>query len=337
MDRNEWDYDPFGGEILPNGYIVGRGTQDMKCVTIQYIEALRRLKDRKIQPLRSIHIVIVPDEEIGGRDGMATFLKTPEFQQMQPIALALDEGLANPTEEFTVFYGERSPWWVYINAEGATGHASRFITDTAVEKLMKVCQKALEFRKQEEEKLQLEPGCKHSMMKKKTLGDVTTLNLTVLQAGVSSDEGKSYAFNVIPASAKAGFDVRISPSLPFEEFEQILDEWCAEEGVTWSYADTNPPLHKHAVTSIDPEENFWWKVFQKSCKSNGLQLQTEIFPAASDSRYLRQLGIPALGFSPMNNTPILLHEHNEMLHKDVFLRGISVYENLLIDLTQAEE
>jgi aminoacylase len=35
------------------------------------------------------------------------------------------------------------------------------------------------------------------------LGDVTTLNLTVLKAGVTAD-GKTYNYNVIPTEAEAG-------------------------------------------------------------------------------------------------------------------------------------
>ena len=42
-----------------------------------------------------------------------------------------------------------------------------------------------------------------------------------------------------------------------------------------------------------------------------------------------QLGIPALGFSPMNNTPILLHDHNEFLNEKVFLRGIDIYCDII--------
>lgn len=42
-----------------------------------------------------------------------------------------------------------------------------------------------------------------------------------------------------------------------------------------------------------------------------------------------QAGYPALGFSPMNRTPVLLHDHNEFLNEDVFLRGIDIYARLL--------
>lgn len=40
-------------------------------------------------------------------------------------------------------------------------------------------------------------GCKHSQAKK--LGDVTTLNLTMLKAGVTGDGGETWNLNCIPA------------------------------------------------------------------------------------------------------------------------------------------
>lgn len=42
-----------------------------------------------------------------------------------------------------------------------------------------------------------------------------------------------------------------------------------------------------------------------------------------------QVGVPALGFSPMNRTPVLLHDHDERLHEAVFLRGVDIYTQLL--------
>lgn len=63
-----------------------------------------------------------------------------------------------------------------------------------------------------------------------------------------------------------------------------------------------------------------------------MDVETEVFPAATDSRFMRKLGIPALGFSPMSNTEILLHEHNESLHKDTFVKGIAVYVTIFQDM-----
>ena len=49
-----------------------------------------------------------------------------------------------------------------------------------------------------------------------------------------------------------------------------------------------------------------------------------------------QLGYPAIGFSPMNNTPILLHDHNEFLNENVFLRGIEIYCEIITALGNVE-
>ncbi|KAE9033282.1 Aminoacylase-1 [Phytophthora rubi] len=326
--REHWKHDPFNPTVLEDGMIYGRGTQDMKSVGVQYVEAVHRLKMAGFVPSRNIHLLFVPDEEIGGVHGMEAFLASKQYKSIQPVAFAFDEGLANPSDAFTVFYGERVPWWFYVKATGPTGHGSRFIENTATSKIIDVCNKTLAFRVEQETLLNVDSGCKHGDMKKRNLGDVTTVNLTMLQSGVSQDGGKTHALNVIPTEAVAGFDVRISPHMDLQKFKAMLDEWCSAEGLSWEFVSWwKNPLHEHYTTSVD-DTNVWWKLFEEGCKEIGVPVEAEVFPAATDSRFLRQLGIPALGFSPMNKTEILLHEHNECLHKDIFLRGIDVFETL---------
>lgn len=180
-----WTVEAFDA-VEVDGRIYGRGAQDMKCVCAQYLVALRRLKAQGRLPFRrTVHLTFVPDEEIGGVQGMGAFLQTETYKALCPIGLALDEGLANVDDKFTVFYGERAPMWVIVTANGPTGHGSRFIANTAVEKLVELSGKALAFRKAQEEELGHTGGCAHCNAKK--LGDVTTLNITMLSAGVSAD------------------------------------------------------------------------------------------------------------------------------------------------------
>lgn len=115
----------------------------MKSVCIQYIEAVVRLKQSGFRSKRNIYLSYVPDEEIAGVQGMKAFLESPQFEAISPIAFALDEGLANPEDAFTVFYGERTGWPLFIKAEGPTGHGSRFIQNTATSQLIKICNKVL--------------------------------------------------------------------------------------------------------------------------------------------------------------------------------------------------
>lgn len=66
-DESAWTVPPFDG-LRKNGIIYGRGSQDMKCVCMQYVEAL--VKIRQLHPTwipaRSVYLTFVPDE---GTDG----------------------------------------------------------------------------------------------------------------------------------------------------------------------------------------------------------------------------------------------------------------------------
>lgn len=104
-----WTHPPFDAGIDEDGKIFGRGAQDMKCVGMQYLAAIRELKRNGVRMKRTIHIVYTPDEEVGGFEGMLEFVKTTDFQALN-IGFALDEGLANPNDEFSVFNGERYIW-----------------------------------------------------------------------------------------------------------------------------------------------------------------------------------------------------------------------------------
>ncbi|RNA41112.1 aminoacylase-1, partial [Brachionus plicatilis] len=147
-DPNYWKYDPFAGFVDENGNIFARGVQDMKSVGIQHLEVIRKMKENKMRPKRTIHLTFVPDEEIGGETGFLPFLDTKEFTEMN-VGVALDEGQASPNEEFCVYYGERLSWWLYLTVSGNTGHGSRFIEKTAAEKLQRLLNKFLEYREQQ--------------------------------------------------------------------------------------------------------------------------------------------------------------------------------------------
>ena len=61
------------------------------------------------------------DEEIGGALGMQLFVKTEEFQSLN-VGFCLDEGLANPEDAYTVFYGERAIWCKWVGLLQLTPH-----------------------------------------------------------------------------------------------------------------------------------------------------------------------------------------------------------------------
>ena len=196
--------------------------------------------------------------------------------------------------------------------------------------------RALDFRKEQKDKLfngGSHAGCAHAVAL--TLGDVTSLNVTMMRSGVQSNGID--VLNVIPPYAEAGMDIRISPHIEPADIGKMLDLWCEEckvEGgsVKWSFLE-NSRAYKHATTSTDPNVNPWWGVFTNVLQGDlGITTVPSVFPAATDSRFLRAIGIRAIGFSPIRRSPILLHEHNEYLDEAVFLEGCEVYIKLLAAL-----
>lgn len=307
--EDKWTYPPFDAHIDEKGNIYARGSQDMKCVGIQYLEAIRRMKLTGQRFKRTIHISFVPDEEIGGVLGMEDFVHTKDFQALN-IGFALDEGVASPEESFFMFYGERSIWHVVIECSGNPGHGSLLLDNTAGEKIRVIIDRFMDFRAKEKAKLE-DP--------KIQLGDITSINLTLLKGGVQP--------NVIPPCLTAIFDCRLDPSVDHNEFEAMIKKWCEEAGsdVTYSFEQKNPKVEN---TKLD-DSNLFWIAFKKACDDLAIQLQIGIFPGGTDSRYIRQVGIPAIGFSPMNKTKILLHDHDEYLNKDIFLKGIEIYMKII--------
>lgn len=321
VDQHKWNCDAFEGKRYENGDIYGRGTQDMKCVGIQHLELIRKMKLNNVRPERTIHLTFVPDEEIGGLTGLGPFLEMDDFKDLN-VGVAFDEGQASDVEEFCIYYGERVAWWINLTCNGPTGHGSRFIENTAAEKLQKVINSFLAFREEEKSRLQNKCACLK-------LGDVTSINLTRLSGGI--------ARNIVPSEFKATFDIRITPKTSIKEFENKLKTWIKEaegsdEG-SITYECKEWEVSKgFALTSIDETKNAWWKCFLDSCKELNIKTSTEIFPAATDSRFLREKGIPAFGFTPLNNTPILLHDHNEFINDKIFEKGVDIYYTVVLNM-----
>lgn len=93
---------------------------------------------------------------------------------------------------------------VEFRITGTAGHGSRLLENTAGEKLQRLLAKYVEFRNQELQKL--------NGIGQLTIGDVTTVNLTVLNGGQQ--------LNVVPSTIVAKFDIRVAADLPFSDMDK---------------------------------------------------------------------------------------------------------------------
>ncbi|CAH1115008.1 unnamed protein product [Psylliodes chrysocephalus] len=304
--EEKWTHKPFSAYVDEKGNIFARGSQDMKSVGIQYLEAIRRLKLQGVSIRRTIHISFVPDEEIGGVEGMKAFVDTNDFKNLN-VGFALDEGIASPNNEYPIFYAERVIWQMLFHIPGHPGHGSLLLENTAGEKASYILNKLYEFRRGEQQKLKENPNL--------TIGDVTTVNLTQIHGGVQT--------NVIPPEFILTVDCRLAITVDFKKFEETLNRWCKEAG-QGVYIEFEQKQSLVTPTKVD-NTNPYWVAFKEAADELGLKLKQQVFPGGTDSRYIRTAGIPAVGFSPISNTPVLLHDNDESLNTDVFLKGIETY------------
>lgn len=106
-----------------------------------------------------------------------------------------------------------------------------------------------------------------------------------------------------------------------------------------------------------------WQAFQRTAKQLNITVVARVFPGGTDGASLRkvtiffiirnfateqkqisnnilflyllshQVNVPVFGFSPMTETPVLLHSNDEYVTDKVYLRGIDIYKVLIPQLS----
>jgi len=287
----------------------------MKSVGIQYVEALHRLVVAGNTFQRDIYLLYVPDEEISGLS--ASILADTQRWKDMNVGCILDEGLATEDDVYTVFYGQRTNFRTQMEFHGATGHGSRFIENAAISQATAVLSQALAYRDSQEQKM---------IDNNLTLGRVTTLNPTILQAGVQIDG--IYSSNVVPSTAMIMFDIRVTPD-DIAGMPELIMNWTKS---AYNCTVTPNPLFTIGIPQINITDNAWWSVFTSALDSMNATYIPDIFSAGSDGRFFLLKNYTVIGFSPLNNTPVLLHDHNEFVNNMTLLHGVKIYEKIIQNL-----
>lgn len=89
-DSEGWEVDPFGG-VIKDGYVYGRGSQDMKSQMIAALEGLELLLKEGKTPKRTILFCFGHDEELRGTYGALEISKYLEAEGVR-LEYAIDEG-----------------------------------------------------------------------------------------------------------------------------------------------------------------------------------------------------------------------------------------------------
>lgn len=88
------------------------------------------------------------------------------------------------------------------------------------------------------------------------LGDVTTINLTMINGGCQ--------INVVPTELSVSFDIRLSINVDINKMREIVQKWCCDAGPGVSVQFKDNPIRVKPTKLND--RNPWWVVFKKECE-----------------------------------------------------------------------
>ena len=312
LNTEKWIAPPFAA-VIDNGIIIGRGVQDMKGVGAVHYYALKALYDAGIQLARTVHIVAVPDEEIGGFTGTQQFVETAFFKTMN-CGFVIDEGVASGDETTVVIkVTERKPLQIQITVTGLLAHGSKLNAFNAIHELVRLLHTIITHHHAEQKK-----SATHAE------GLLLSMNITSLLAGVHNNNQTS--FNMVPDSATATVDIRVPPTMKVRDAVDFIEQLLQKH--------TNSSYTVHATVPDQADEDVYqtqlYNALVKTVKNYGMQSRPLFFEGSSDLRFYKKLKLDGVGFTPFT-THDNIHGTNESLPIADLIQGKNIMALFLKD------
>ena len=151
FEVDHWTVEPLGGEVR-DGYIWGRGAQDMKGMGIMELMVFLLHKRLDLPLTRDLTFMAVADEEAGSAYGVE-FLDR-EHPELLDCDYVINEGGAGSSEVFgvqrpvfNIGVSEKGPFWLKLRATGRPGHGSVPHDDNASDRLVRALQRINEWER----------------------------------------------------------------------------------------------------------------------------------------------------------------------------------------------
>lgn len=186
-DRGAWSRDPFAAEIV-DGVLFGRGAADMKGALAAFVAAVDGFLAANSAPCGSISLLITGDEEGPAVNGTRKVLDWMARRGETADVCLVGEPTSVEAVGDTVKIGRRGSLSCTVTVEGVPGHvAYPHLADNPAARLVRMLAAALETR--------FDDGTAHFQP--------TALAITSIDIG-------NPATNVIPAQARAAFNIRFN-------------------------------------------------------------------------------------------------------------------------------
>ena len=317
-DASHWKVPPFSGEIK-DGYIWGRGAQDMKDEGLAQLVAMVMLKREKVALDRDVIFLAVSDEEVEGT-GTDWFI-SHQRDMLGNAEFLINEGGENLLENGEVKYvgvdvGEKTTYWLHVVAHGRPGHGSRPNPDSAPNRLVRALSRILAYHPPlrvlpavDEFLRDMAPyeppgraayyrNIRKAIEDKKFQEEVErdeSLNFLLRDTISLTMLGGSEQTNVIPPEAWANLDVRILPGGDPKAFLETLRRVVNDPDVT-----IEPLNAEFRVANYSGTDNALFAAIREVAAKYfpGTPVVPHITSGYTENQRYRPLGIISYGFTP---------------------------------------
>jgi acetylornithine deacetylase/succinyl-diaminopimelate desuccinylase-like protein len=321
-DPSHWKVPPFSGE-MKDGYIWGRGAQDMKDEGLAQLVAMVMLKREKIALDRDVIFLAVADEEVDGT-GTDWFINH-QRDLLENAEFLINEGGENLLENGKVGYvgvdvGEKTTYWLHVVAHGTPGHASRPNAESAPNRLVRALNKIIAYHTpirvlpvvqeflrdmapyQPPERAAQYRNIRKAVEDRKFQEEIekdASLNFLLRDTIALTMLRGSDQTNVIPPEAWANLDVRILPGGDPKAVLEALRRVVNDPDVT-----IEPLNAEFRVANSSGTDNALFAAIREVSAKYfpGTPVVPHITSGYTENQRYRPLGMVAYGFNPYTAT-----------------------------------
>jgi acetylornithine deacetylase/succinyl-diaminopimelate desuccinylase-like protein len=353
-DAAHWKVPPFSGEIK-DGYLWGRGAQDMKDEGLAQLVTMVMLKREKVALDRDVIFLGVSDEESEGT-GTDWFI-AHQRDLLENAEFLINEGGENLLEHGKVKYvgvdvGEKTTYWLHVVAHGRPGHGSRPNPDSAPNRLVRALDRILAYKtplrvlpvvdeflrdmapQETPERAAEYRAMQKAVADKKFQEEVEkdeSLNFLLRDTISLTMMGGSEQTNVIPPEAWANLDVRILPGGDPKAVLEAVRRVVNDPNVT-----VQPMNDEFRVANYSGTDNRLFAAIREVSGKYfpGTPVVPHITSGYTENQRYRPLGISSYGFNPYTATEDegnTEHGNDERIRVEEVRRG----PRILLDVVAA--
>jgi len=322
--REDWDFDPFKLQEI-DGYFRGRGSIDDKAMASIFVANMIKLVKEGFRPDRDIILALTADEELSDSPHDGAHWLIDHHRDLIDAALAINEGGGGALKDgkpsrLVVQLAEKVYQTYRLEAKDPGGHSSLPRRDNPIYRLAQGLERLARFdfpvalnavtRAYFERAVATESPDIAAALTALLAGRTDAVELAPLSASavynaqirttcVATMLDAGHAENALPQTARATVNCRIMPDQPVAEVENTLVRVIGDPRIAVI------PVGKPVLSPASPIDPDVMQAVERIAAEMwpGVAVIATMSTGYTDSRWLRNAGIPAYGVSGLFSDP----------------------------------